>query len=62
MLVTVLAYILMLLVLNSIIKIYRFKNRQKEWDGVKANLKAFAQYIGPDEMKDLYINYIDEIK
>ena len=54
-------FIVFLIVSRILIKFY-LKNHQREWDEHKAMLKAFAPYITQDELREAYINFIDEIK
>ena len=55
-------FLIAFLVVNRILTCFRLKTHQMEWEEHKAMLKAFAPYITEDELREAYINFIDEIK
>ena len=54
-------FIVFFIVSRILVKFY-LKSHQREWYEQKAMLKAFAPYITEDELREAYINFIDEIK
>ena len=55
-------FLIAFFVVNRILTHFSLKSHQREWDEHKAMLKAFAPYITEDELREAYINFIDEIK
>ena len=50
------------LIILHISNYFHLKNQQKEWDELKETLLAFAPYITEDELRAVYINFINQIK
>ena len=62
MLVCAFIFLVVFFVANQILTNFRLKAHQKEWDEIKAMLIAFAPHITQDELRETYVNFINEIQ